>query len=136
VRSSQGFRRNIKVVLAVLWGLPWPEASVRLVLTRHTDVWAGYRPATIARLALGGEAMERYAITHDAISATSQFEEFSPAPVTIPVGAALLYQSPTRSTPATGLRARRCYPPATCARLALRTGVYALEALWTSFAVA
>jgi xanthine dehydrogenase YagR molybdenum-binding subunit len=72
-----GLRPQYQVVLAVLAARAL-ERSVRVVLTRQQMYGLGYRPATIERLAIGATAGGTLAaITHEAIAATSQFEEFS-----------------------------------------------------------
>src|SRR5439155_5582057 len=72
-----GLRPQYQVVLAVLGALAL-ERSVRLVLTRQQMYGLGYRPATIERLALGAKPDGTLdAIAHEAISVTSQFEDFS-----------------------------------------------------------
>jgi xanthine dehydrogenase YagR molybdenum-binding subunit len=74
---GSGLRPQYEAVLAVLAAKAL-ERSVRLVLTRRQMYGLGHRPASIERLALGanhGGTLD--AITHEAIAATSQFEEFS-----------------------------------------------------------
>ena len=71
-----GLRPNFEVVLAVLAARAL-RRSVRVVLTRPQMYALGYRPAMIQRIAIGantGGTLD--AITHDAITVTSQFEEF------------------------------------------------------------
>jgi xanthine dehydrogenase YagR molybdenum-binding subunit len=72
-----GLRPQYQAVLAVLAALAL-QRSVRLVLTRQQMYELGHRPATIERLALGaseGGALD--AVMHEAIAATSQYEDFS-----------------------------------------------------------
>jgi len=72
-----GLRPQYEVVLATLGALTL-ERSVRLVLTRQQTYGLCYRPATIERLALGAKAGGTLdAITHEAIAATSQSEDFA-----------------------------------------------------------
>ena len=74
---GSGLRPQYQVVLAALGALSL-KRSVRLVLNRAQMYGVGYRPATIERLALGAKADGTLdAITHEAISVTSQYEEFS-----------------------------------------------------------
>ncbi len=71
-----GLRPNFEVVLAVLAARAL-RRSVRVVLTRPQMYALGYRPAMIQRIAIGanpGGTLD--AITHDAITVTSQNEDF------------------------------------------------------------
>jgi xanthine dehydrogenase YagR molybdenum-binding subunit len=71
-----GLRPNFEVVLAVLAARAL-QRSARVVLTRPQMYALGYRPAMIQRIAIGanqGGTLE--AITHDAITVTSQNETF------------------------------------------------------------
>jgi xanthine dehydrogenase YagR molybdenum-binding subunit len=71
-----GLRPQFEVVLAVLAARAL-RRSVRVVLTRPQMYALGYRPAMIQRIALGantGATLD--AITHDAITVTSQYEDF------------------------------------------------------------
>src|SRR5262249_18239562 len=71
-----GLRPNFEVVLAVLAARAL-RRSVRVVLSRPQMYGLGYRPAMIQRIALGASADGTLdAITHDAISVTSQYEEY------------------------------------------------------------
>src|SRR6266446_3421935 len=73
---GSGLRPQYQVVLAVLAARAL-ERSVRLVLTRQQMYGLGYRPAMIQRIALGANAGGTLeAITHDAITVTSQYENF------------------------------------------------------------
>jgi xanthine dehydrogenase YagR molybdenum-binding subunit len=73
---GSGLRPQFQVVLAVLAARAL-ERSVRVVLTRPQLYVLGYRPAMIQRIALGANAGGTLdAITHDAITVTSQYEEF------------------------------------------------------------
>ena len=71
-----GLRPQFEAVLAVLAALAL-RRSVRVVLSRPQMYALGYRSAMIQRIALGastGATLE--AITHDAITMTSQFEDY------------------------------------------------------------
>jgi xanthine dehydrogenase YagR molybdenum-binding subunit len=73
---GSGLRPQFQVVLAVLAARAL-QRSVRVVLTRPQMYALGYRPAMIQRIALGasdGGTLD--AITHDAVTVTSQYEEF------------------------------------------------------------
>jgi len=71
-----GLRPQFEVVLAVLAARAL-RRSVRVVLTRPQMYGLGYRPAMIQRIELGantGGTLD--AIMHDAITVTSQYEEY------------------------------------------------------------
>jgi xanthine dehydrogenase YagR molybdenum-binding subunit len=71
-----GLRPQFEAALAALAAQAL-RRSVRIVLTRPQMYALGYRPATIQRIALGantGATLD--AITHDAISVTSQYEDY------------------------------------------------------------
>ena len=71
-----GLRPQFQVVLAVLAARAL-QRSVRVVLTRPQMYVLGYRPAMIQRIAMGantGGTLD--VITHDAVTVTSQYEEF------------------------------------------------------------
>ena len=73
---GSGLRPQFQVVLAVLAACAL-QRSVRVVLTRPQMYVIGYRPAMIQRIALGANAGGTLdAITHDAVTVTSQYEEF------------------------------------------------------------
>jgi xanthine dehydrogenase YagR molybdenum-binding subunit len=73
---GSGLRPQYEVVLAVLAARAL-ERSVRVVLTRQQMYALGYRPAMIQSIALGASADGRLeAITHDAVTVTSQYEDF------------------------------------------------------------
>ena len=73
---GSGLRPQFEVVLAVLAALAL-KRSVRVVLTRPQMYGLGYRPAMIQRIELGASADGTLeAITHDAITVTSQYEDF------------------------------------------------------------
>ena len=73
---GSGLRPQFQVVLAVLAARAL-QRSVRVVLTRPQMYALGYRPAMIQRIALGANAGGTLdAITHDAVTVTSQYEDF------------------------------------------------------------
>jgi xanthine dehydrogenase YagR molybdenum-binding subunit len=73
---GSGLRPQFEVVLAVLAARAL-QRSVRVVLTRPQMYGLGYRPAMIQRIELGASADGALeAITHDAITVTSQYEDF------------------------------------------------------------
>jgi xanthine dehydrogenase YagR molybdenum-binding subunit len=70
-------RPQYQVVLAVLAARAL-QRSVRVVMTREQMYGLGYRPASIQRLALGAKLDGTLdALTHEAISITSEYEQFS-----------------------------------------------------------
>jgi xanthine dehydrogenase YagR molybdenum-binding subunit len=73
---GSGLRPQYQVVLAVLAARAL-KRSVRVVLTRPQMYALGYRPAMIQRIAVGANAGGTLdVITHDAVTVTSQYEEF------------------------------------------------------------
>src|SRR5258708_23548538 len=75
---GSGLRPQYQVALAVLAARAL-RRSVRVVLTRQQMHVLGYRPAMIQRIALGANAGGTLdAITHDAVTVTSQYENFYP----------------------------------------------------------
>ena len=73
---GSGLRPQFEVVLAVLAARAL-QRSVRVMLTRPQMYALGYRPAMIQRIALGADAGGTLdAVTHDAVTVTSQFENF------------------------------------------------------------
>jgi xanthine dehydrogenase YagR molybdenum-binding subunit len=71
-----GLRPQFEAVLAVLAAVAL-RRSVRVVLSRPQMYALGYRPAMIQRIALGADAGATLdAITHDAVTVTSQFEDY------------------------------------------------------------
>jgi xanthine dehydrogenase YagR molybdenum-binding subunit len=73
---GSGLRPQFEVVLAVLAARAL-QRSVRVVLTRQQMYALGYRPAMIQGIALGASAGGTLdAITHDAITATSRYEDY------------------------------------------------------------
>jgi xanthine dehydrogenase YagR molybdenum-binding subunit len=73
---GSGLRPQFEVVLAVLAARAL-QRSVRVVLTRQQMYVLGYRPAMIQRIKLGANNDGTLgAIIHDAITVTSQYEEY------------------------------------------------------------
>ncbi len=73
---GSGLRPQYNVVLAALAARAL-RRSVRLVLTRQQMYVLGYRPAMIQQIELGANAGGTIdAITHEAITVTSQYEDF------------------------------------------------------------
>jgi xanthine dehydrogenase YagR molybdenum-binding subunit len=127
-----GLRPQYQVALAVLAARAL-NRSVRVVLTRQQMYALGHRPASIERLALGASAEGALdAITHEAIAATSQFEEFSRNDTG---WAGLLYKTPNSKFVH---RLARLDVPTPCDMRApgAATGVYALECAMDELAVA
>jgi len=129
---GSGLRPQYQAVLAVLAARAL-QRSVRVVLTRQQMYGLGYRPAMIQRIRLGAKADGTLdAITHHAITVTSQFEDFHRPETT---WSGLLYTSATaayahelaRLDLATSCDMRG--PSAT-------TGVHALECAMDELAVA
>jgi xanthine dehydrogenase YagR molybdenum-binding subunit len=129
---GSGLRPQYQVALAVLAARAL-ERSVRLVLTRQQMYGLGYRPATIERVALGAKADGTLdAVTHEAIGATSQYEDFSRNDTG---WAALLYKSANARYLH---KLARLDLPTSCDMRApgAATGVYALECAMDELAVA
>ncbi|MEH2624331.1 xanthine dehydrogenase YagR molybdenum-binding subunit [Bradyrhizobium sp. AZCC 1719] len=127
-----GLRPQYQVVLAVL-GAQALKRPVRVMLTRAQMYALGYRPASIERLALGASsegALE--AMQHEAITVTSQFEEFARNDTG---WGNLLYKSPNAEF---GHRLVKLDLPTSCDMRApgAATGVYALEYAMDELAVA
>jgi xanthine dehydrogenase YagR molybdenum-binding subunit len=73
---GSGLRPQYQVILAVLAARAL-ERSVRLVLTRQQMYGLGYRPAMIQKIKMGAKTDGTLdAITHEAITGTSQYENF------------------------------------------------------------
>jgi xanthine dehydrogenase YagR molybdenum-binding subunit len=73
---GSGLRPQYQVVLAALGALAL-KRSVRVVLTRAQMYGLGFRPAVIHRIGLGANAAGALdAVTHEAITVTSQTEHF------------------------------------------------------------
>ena len=129
---GSGLRPQYQVALAVLAARAL-ERSVRLVLTRQQMYGLGHRPATIERLALGTNAEGTLeAVIHEAIAATSQYEEFSRNDT---AWSGQLYKSPNAKYVH---RLARLDLPTPCDMRApgAATGVYGLECAMDELAVA
>jgi xanthine dehydrogenase YagR molybdenum-binding subunit len=125
-------RPQFEVVLAVLAARAL-QRSVRVVLTRPQMYALGYRPAMIQRIELGastGGILD--AITHDAVTVTSQYEEFFRQETG---WSGLLYKSANASY---AHKLARLDLPTSCDMRApsAATGVYALECAMDELAVA
>jgi len=73
---GSGLRPQYQVLLAVLASRAL-ERSVRVALTRTQMYGLGYRPAMVQRIELGANtAGTLEAIAHDAVTVTSQYEDF------------------------------------------------------------
>ncbi len=129
---GSGLRPQYQVVLAVLAARAL-ERSARVVLTRQQMYSLGYRPAMIQKIELGAKTDGTLdAIMHDAITATSQYEDFYRHETT---WSGLLYKSANASYAHSLARldlATSCDMRAPSAA----TGVYALEAAMDELAVA
>jgi xanthine dehydrogenase YagR molybdenum-binding subunit len=129
---GSGLRPQLQVVLAVLAARAL-KRSVRVVLTRQQMYALGYRPAMIQRIAIGANAGGTLdAITHDAITVTSQYEDFHRQETG---WSGLLYKC-ANARHAHGLA--RLSLPTSCDMRApsAATGVYALESAMDETAVA
>ncbi len=129
---GSGLRPNFEVVLAVQGALAL-RRPVRVVLTRPQMYALGYRPAMLQRIAIGantGGTLE--AITHDAITVTSQNEDFFRQETG---WSGLLYKSANAKY---AHRLARLDRPTSCDQRApgAATGVYALECAMDELAVA
>jgi xanthine dehydrogenase YagR molybdenum-binding subunit len=129
---GSGLRPQFQVVLAVL-GARAIRRSVRLVLTRQQMYTVGYRPAMLQRIQLGAnEDGTLNAITHDATTITSQYEDFHRHETT---WSAQLYKS--KAARYEHKLARLDLPTASDMRApSAATGVYALESAMDELAVA
>src|SRR5262245_20771868 len=129
---GSGLRPQYEVVLAALAALAL-KRSVRVVLTRPQMYGLGYRPAMIQRIELGASADGTLeAITHDAITVTSQYEDFFRQE---PGCSGLLYKSTNAKYEHKLARldlSTSCYMRCPSAA----TGVYALECAMDELAVA
>ena len=129
---GSGLRPQYQVVLAVLAARAL-KRSVRVVLTRQQMYSLGYRPAMIQKIELGAQTDGTLdAITHDAITATSQYEDFYRHETT---WSGLLYQS-ANATYAHKLARLDLATSCDMRAPSAATGVYALEAAMDELAVA
>src|SRR6476619_3810440 len=129
---GSGLRPQFEVVLAVLAARAL-QRSVRVVLTRPQMYALGYRPAMIQRIALGANTAGTLdAITHDAVTVTSQYEDFHRQETG---WSGLLYKSPNAKYTHKLAKLDR---PTSCDMRApsAATGVYALESAMDELAVA
>src|SRR5262249_50457449 len=125
---GSGLRPQFEVVLAVLAALAL-QRSVRVVLTRPQMYGLGYRPAMIQRIELGASADGTLdAITHDAITVTSQYEDFFRRR---PAGPVCCTTPRTRSTSTSSLGST-CRRLATCAVQAGRPASTRSNLRWTN----
>ncbi len=129
---GSGLRPQFEVVLAVLAALAL-QHSVRVVLTRPQMYVLGYRPAMIQRIELGASADGTLdSITHDAITVTSQYEDFFRQETG---WSGLLYKSANAKYEH---KLARLDLPTSCDMRcpSAATGVYALESAMDELAVA
>jgi len=127
-----GLRPTYQVVLAALAARALQRA-VRVVLTRAQMYALGYRPAMSQRIALGANAGGTLdAITHDALTVTSQYEDFHRQATG---WSGLLYTSPHARY---AHKLARADLPTSCDMRApaAAPSVYALEAAMDELAVA
>ena len=129
---GSGLRPQYQVILAALAALAL-QRSVRVVLTRQQMYGLGYRPAMIQRIELGAKADGTLdAITHEAITVTSQYEDFHRQETG---WSGLLYQCANAKY--THKLARLDLPTSCDMRApSAATGVYALECAMDELAVA
>ena len=126
---GSGLRPQFQAVLAVLAARAL-QRSVRLVLTRPQMYVLGYRPAMIQQIAMGANTDGMLdVITHDAVTATSQYEDFHRQETG---WSGLLYKSPNAKY-AHRLAKLDCRPLATCARPALQPRCLLSNPRWTSW---
>ncbi len=120
---GSGLRPQYQAALAVLAARAL-NRSVRVVLTRQQMYGLGYRPAMIQRIALGAnEGGTLDAIVHDAVTVTSQYEDFHRQETG---WSGLLYASPNARY-AHGLVRLDLATPCDMRCPSAATGVYALE---------
>jgi xanthine dehydrogenase YagR molybdenum-binding subunit len=129
---GSGLRPQYQVVLAVLAARAL-QRSVRVVLTRQQMYGLGYRPAMIQQIRLGAKADGTLdAITHRAITVTSQFEDFHRHETT---WSGLLYTSATAAY-AHGLARLDLATSCDMRGPSATTGIHALESAMDELAVA
>jgi xanthine dehydrogenase YagR molybdenum-binding subunit len=129
---GSGLRPQFQVVLAALAARAL-KRSVRLVLTRQQMYGLCYRPTMIQRIALGASAEGALnAITHDALTVTSQYEKFYRQETG---WSGLLYKCPN-ATYAHKLARLDLPTPCDMRAPSAATGVYALECAMDELAVA
>jgi len=129
---GSGLRPQFQVVLAALAARAL-KRSARLVLTRQQMYGLCYRPAMIQRIALGASADGMLdAITHDALTVTSQYEDFHRQETG---WSGLLYKC-ANATYAHKLARLDLPTPSDMRAPSAATGVYALECAMDELAVA
>ena len=129
---GSGLRPQFQVVLAALAARAL-KRSVRLVLTRQQMYGLCYRPAMIQRIALDASADGMLdAITHDALTVTSQYEDFHRQETG---WSGLLYKC-ANATYAHKLARLDLPTPSDMRAPSAATGVYALECAMDELAVA
>jgi xanthine dehydrogenase YagR molybdenum-binding subunit len=129
---GSGLRPQYEAVLAPLAALA-VKRSVRVVLTRPQMYGLVYRPAMIQRIALGAQADGTLdAITHDAITVTSQYETFYRQETG---WSGLLYKSASAKY-AHGLVHLDLATPGDMRAPSAATAVYALESAMDELAIA
>ena len=129
---GSGLRPQFQVMLAALAARAL-KRSVRLVLTRQQMYGLCYRPAMIQRIALGASADGMLdAITHDALTVTSQYEDFHRQETG---WSGLLYKC-ANATYAHKLARLDLPTPSDMRAPSAATGVYALECAMDELAVA
>ena len=127
-----GLRPQFEAVLAALAARAL-QRPVRVVLTRPQMYALGYRPAMIQRVALGADSGGTLdAITHDAVTVTSQYEEYFRQETG---WSGLLYTSANASY---AHKLAKLDLPSSCDMRcpSAATGVYALECAMDELAVA
>ncbi len=127
-----GLRPQFEVVLAGLAARAL-QRSVRVVLTRQQMYALGYRPAMIQRIAIGANTDGTLdAIAHDAVTATSQYEDFHRQDTG---WSGLLYKTPNAKYAA---RLAKLDLPTSCDMRApsVATALFALESAMDEVAVA
>ena len=129
---GSGLRPQYQVILAALAARAL-KRSVRVVLTRQQMYGLGYRPAMLQQIELGANAEGTLdAITHEAVTVTSQYEEFHRQETG---WSGLLYKS--ASAKYTHKLAQLDLPTSCDMRApSAATGVYALECAMDELAVA
>ena len=129
---GSGLRPQFQVMLAALAARAL-KRSVRLVLTRQQMYGLCYRPAMIQRIALGASADGMLdAITHDALTVTSQYEDFHRQETG---WSGLLYKC-ANATYAHKLARLDLPTPSDMRAPSAATGVYALECAMDELAAA
>jgi xanthine dehydrogenase YagR molybdenum-binding subunit len=129
---GSGLRPQYQVVLAVLAARAL-QRSARVVLTRQQMYSLGYRPAMIQRIELGASTDGTLnAITHDAITVTSKYEDFYRLETP---WSGLLYKS-ANATYAHKLARLDLATSCDMRGPSAATGVYALESAMDELAIA